>query len=161
MMPCKMPAICARLISDGRADRQGRRQRRAQHRLHLRLTHVPFPPRRAIPSILQGPPVSPARLAGTRPLQRLLQRLFFPFLFSVLMLAGRDSCGRGPRMSKRRKRASDASHPLAARSRDSPFLSRPQPPAPQHPPLCGDSRKAGARMAIWHKRRKATYLSSS
>ena len=152
-----MPAICARLISDGRADRQGRRQRRAQHRLHLRLTHVPFPPRRAIPSILQGPPVSPARLAGTRPPCSVSSSLFF---FSF-MLAGRDSCGRGPRMSKRRKRASDASHPLAARSRDSPFLSRPQPPAPQHTPLCGDSRKTGAGMAIWHTLRRVCHFESS
>ena len=88
--------------------------------------------------------------------------LFFPFfLSSFLMLAGRDSCGRGPRMSKRRKRASDASHPLAARSRDSPFLSRPQPPAPQHPPLCGDSPKTGAGMAIWHTLRRVCHFESS
>ena len=86
MMPCKMPAICARLISDGRADRQGRRQRRAQHRLHLRLTHVPFPPRRAIPSILQGPPVSPARPAGTRP-----RHHFFSF-FCIFISFPLSSC---------------------------------------------------------------------
>ena len=83
------------------------------------------------------------------------------FHSSFLMLAGRNSRGRGPRMSKRRKRASDASHPPAARSRDSHFLSRPQPPAPQHTPLCGDSRKTGAGMAIWHTLRRVCHFESS
>ena len=104
MMPCKMPAIytiCARLMCYGRADRPGRRQRRAQHRLHLRLTHVPFPPRRAIPSILQGPPVSPACLSGTRPPCIVSSSLFFFPLSScwlaVTHAAGARGCQSGAR----------------------------------------------------------------